>query len=71
MRPRRGSRTACTKRTGYRLEQTEPLIAQVRQSGGPEPLGAALHDWHGRLAARGRALLTGAAELEAYLRERG
>ena len=59
------------RRGGYRLEQIAPLIAQVRDAGGPEPLGAALHDWHGRLAARGRALLTGAAELEAYLRERG
>ncbi|MFF0085383.1 TioE family transcriptional regulator [Streptomyces canus] len=59
------------RRGGYRLDQIAPLIAQVREAGGLEPLGAALHDWHGRLAARGRAMLTGAAELEAYLRERG
>ena len=59
------------RRGGYLLEQIAPLIAQVRTAGGLEPLGAALHDWHGRLSARGRAMLTGAAELEAYLRERG
>jgi DNA-binding transcriptional MerR regulator len=59
------------RRGGYLLEQIAPLIAQVRAAGGLEPLEAALRDWHGRLAARGRAMLTGAAELEAYLRERG
>ncbi|MBO3675639.1 TioE family transcriptional regulator [Streptomyces sp. NEAU-YJ-81] len=59
------------RRGGYLLEQIAPLIAQVRAAGGLEPLQAALCDWHGRLSARGRALLTGAAELEAYLRERG
>ncbi|MFJ1746606.1 TioE family transcriptional regulator [Streptomyces sp. NPDC088116] len=59
------------RRGGYLLEQIAPLIAQVRSAGGLEPLEAALHDWHGRLSARGRAMLTGAAELEAYLRERG
>ncbi|GGN63034.1 MerR family transcriptional regulator [Streptomyces albiflavescens] len=59
------------RRGGYLLEQIAPLIAQVRAAGGLEPLEAALFDWHGRLSARGRAMLTGAAELEAYLRERG
>ncbi|MQS36479.1 TioE family transcriptional regulator [Streptomyces katsurahamanus] len=59
------------RRGGYLLEQIAPLIAQVRAAGGLEPLEAALGDWHGRLSARGRAMLTGAAELEAYLRERG
>ncbi len=58
-------------RGGYLLEQIAPLIAQLRAAGGLEPLEAALCDWHGRLSARGRAMLTGAAELEAYLRERG
>ncbi|MGI5346862.1 TioE family transcriptional regulator [Streptomyces sp. CA-250714] len=58
------------RRGGYLLEQIAPLIAQVRAAGGLEPLEAALGDWHGRLSARGRAMLTGAAELEAYLRER-
>ncbi|MFE5740805.1 TioE family transcriptional regulator [Streptomyces celluloflavus] len=59
------------RRGGYLLEQIAPLISQVRAAGGPAPLEAALSDWRGRLSARGRALLTGAAELEAYLRERG
>ncbi|MGW3935101.1 TioE family transcriptional regulator [Streptomyces phaeochromogenes] len=59
------------RRGGYLLEQIAPLIAQVRSAGGLEPLEAALTDWRGRVSARGRAMLTGAAELEAYLRERG
>ncbi|MFI6523192.1 MerR family transcriptional regulator [Streptomyces uncialis] len=59
------------RRGGYLLEQIAPLIAQVRAAGGVELLEAALCDWRDRLAARGRAMLTGAAELEAYLRERG
>ncbi|WP_326812744.1 TioE family transcriptional regulator [Streptomyces scopuliridis] len=59
------------RRGGYLLEQIAPLIAQVRAAGGLEPLETALRDWHGRLSARGRAMLAGAAELEAYLRDRG
>ncbi|MFV0131521.1 TioE family transcriptional regulator [Streptomyces sp. HMX112] len=59
------------RRGGYLLEQIAPLIAQVRAAGGLEPLEGALRDWRGRLSARGRAMLTGAAALEAYLRERG
>jgi DNA-binding transcriptional MerR regulator len=58
------------RRGGYLLEQIAPLIDRVRAAGGREPLEAALRDWHGRLSARGRAMLTGAAELEAYLRRR-
>ncbi|WP_374777816.1 TioE family transcriptional regulator [Streptomyces sp. NBC_01310] len=59
------------RRGGYLLEQIAPLLDQVRAAGGLEPLEAALGDWRGRLAARGRAMLAGAAELEAYLRARG
>ncbi|MEW1926235.1 TioE family transcriptional regulator [Streptomyces sp. NPDC088360] len=59
------------RRGGHLLEQIAPLIAQVRAAGGLEPLEAALRDWHGRLSARGRAMLAGAAQLEAYLREHG
>ncbi|MGW3424778.1 TioE family transcriptional regulator [Streptomyces phaeochromogenes] len=59
------------RRGGYLLERIAPLIAQVRSAGGLEPLEAALSDWRGRVSARGRAMLTGAAELEGYLRERG
>ncbi|MFJ6391045.1 TioE family transcriptional regulator [Streptomyces sp. NPDC091972] len=58
------------RRGGHLLEQIAPLITRVREAGGLEPLGGALRDWHGRLSARGRAMLAGAAELEAYLRER-
>lgn len=57
------------RRGGYLLEQIAPLIAHVRAAGGPEPLEATLREWHARLAARGRALLTGAAALETYLRD--
>ncbi|MCL7376678.1 TioE family transcriptional regulator [Streptomyces sp. 35G-GA-8] len=59
------------RRGGYVLERIAPLITQVRAAGGLEPLEAALGDWRARLSARARAMLTGAAELEAYLRERG
>lgn len=59
------------RRGGYLLEQIAPLLAQVRSAGGLAPLQAALDDWHGRLSTRGRAMLTGAAELASYLRTRG
>ncbi|MET9621788.1 TioE family transcriptional regulator [Streptomyces sp. NPDC006464] len=59
------------RRGGYLLEQIAPLITQVRAAGGLAPLEAALRDWHARLSARGRAMLTGAAELAAYLDARG
>ncbi|MFD6446285.1 MerR family DNA-binding transcriptional regulator [Promicromonospora sp. NPDC060204] len=57
------------RRGGYLLEQIAPLIGQVRTAGGLEPLEAILHEWHGRLTDRGRALLAGAAALEACLSE--
>lgn len=57
------------RRGGYLLEQIAPLIGQVRTAGGLEPLEATLHEWHGRLTDRGRALLAGAAALEACLSE--
>lgn len=55
------------RRGGYRLEQIAPVIAQVRSAGGLAPLESMLLDWHARLSARSRAMLTGAAALEAYL----
>ncbi|GAB2330541.1 TioE family transcriptional regulator [Streptomyces variabilis] len=58
------------RRGGYLLEQIAPLITQVRTAGGVEPLEGALRDWHGRLSDRGRAMLRGAAALDAHLRER-
>ena len=58
------------RRGGYLLAQIAPLIAQVRAAGGVEPLESAIRSWRERLAARGRAMLTGAADLEAFLRAR-
>jgi DNA-binding transcriptional MerR regulator len=55
------------RRGGYPLEQIAPLIVQVRSAGGVAPLESMLRDWHARLSARGRAMLTGAAALDAYL----
>ncbi|WP_231933508.1 TioE family transcriptional regulator [Micromonospora coxensis] len=55
------------RRGGYLLEQIAPLIAQVRSAGGVAPLESMLHDWRSRLSARGRAMLAGAAALDAYL----
>lgn len=57
------------RRGGYLLEQIAPLIDRVRAAGGPEPLEATLREWHGRLTDRGRAMLSGAAALEACLSE--
>ncbi|WP_239125939.1 TioE family transcriptional regulator [Catellatospora bangladeshensis] len=58
------------RRGGYRLAQIAPLLAQVRAAGGVAPLESMLHDWRARLTARGRAMLTGAAALDAYLTAR-
>ncbi|MFG2058102.1 TioE family transcriptional regulator [Micromonospora sp. NPDC048930] len=55
------------RRGGYLLEQIAQLIAQVRSAGGVAPLESMLRDWRGRLSARSRAMLTGAAALDAYL----
>jgi DNA-binding transcriptional MerR regulator len=55
------------RRGGYLLRQIAPLIAEVRSAGGVAPLESMLRDWHGRLSARSRAMLTGAAALDAYL----
>jgi DNA-binding transcriptional MerR regulator len=56
------------RRGGYRLQQIAPLIAQVRSAGGVAPIASILRDWDARLSARGRAMLTGAAALDSYLR---
>ncbi|MET8836894.1 TioE family transcriptional regulator [Micromonospora sp. NPDC004540] len=55
------------RRGGHLLEQIAPLIAQVRSAGGVAPLESTLRAWHARLSARGRAMLAGAAALDAYL----
>ncbi|MEU8004344.1 TioE family transcriptional regulator [Catellatospora sp. NPDC049111] len=58
------------RRGGYLLEHIATLLDQVRAAGGVEPLEAMLEDWRDRLAWRGRAMLSGAAALDAYLQER-
>ncbi|MFF5992427.1 TioE family transcriptional regulator [Prauserella flavalba] len=58
------------RRGGYLLEQIAPLVDQVRSAGGVAPLESALRDWQERLSARGRAMLAGAAALDAYLGSR-
>ncbi|WFE28525.1 MerR family transcriptional regulator [Solwaraspora sp. WMMD791] len=58
------------RRGGHLLAQIAPLIVQVRSAGGVAPLESTLRGWHDRLSVRGRAMLAGAAELDAYLRER-
>ncbi|NUW46946.1 TioE family transcriptional regulator [Nonomuraea rhodomycinica] len=55
------------RRGGYLLEQIAPLIGQVRSAGGVAPLESTLREWGERLSARGRAMLAGAAALDAYL----
>ncbi|MGV9284464.1 TioE family transcriptional regulator [Streptomyces sp. NPDC003730] len=55
------------RRGGYPLERIASVIARVRSAGGVEPLETALREWQERVTARGRAMLAGAAELEAYL----
>ncbi|BCJ49271.1 MerR family transcriptional regulator [Actinoplanes sp. NBRC 14428] len=55
------------RRGGYRLDRVAAVIAQVRSAGGVAPVAAMLDEWHARLAARGRAMLAGAAALDGYL----
>jgi len=55
------------RRGGYLLEQIAPLIAQVRSAGGIAPLESMIRDWRARLSAKSRAMLSGAAALDAYL----
>ncbi|MFB4197133.1 MerR family transcriptional regulator [Streptomyces carpaticus] len=59
------------RRGGYPLEDIAPLLGQLRSAGGREPLAEALRDWHTRLRTRARALLGGAAALDAYLERYG
>ncbi|QGV82300.1 TioE family transcriptional regulator [Streptomyces ficellus] len=55
------------RRGGTGLRQIARVLDQVRSAGGPEPLQATLREWRARLTARGLAMLTGAAALDAYL----
>ncbi|WP_422736526.1 TioE family transcriptional regulator [Micromonospora sp. WMMD729] len=55
------------RRGGYRLSHIADVLRRVRDAGGAEPLAASLAQWRVRLTERGRAMLTGAARLAAYL----
>lgn len=55
------------RRGGYLLGHIAAVVAQVRAAGSTEALAASLADWRRRLDQRGRAMLTAAARLEAYL----
>ncbi|BCJ41985.1 MerR family transcriptional regulator [Actinoplanes ianthinogenes] len=55
------------RRGGYGLPHIATVLDQVRDAGGPEALAASLSDWGARLTARGRAMLTAAARLSAFM----
>jgi DNA-binding transcriptional MerR regulator len=55
------------RRGGYPLPHIATVLRQLRSAGGAEALAGSLADWRQRLAGRGRAMLTAAARLDAYL----
>ncbi|GEL21629.1 MerR family transcriptional regulator [Pseudonocardia sulfidoxydans NBRC 16205] len=55
------------RRGGYRLDRIAAVVAHVRDAGGVTALEPVLRDWRARLAARSRAMLRGAAALDAHL----
>jgi DNA-binding transcriptional MerR regulator len=55
------------RRGGYLLADIAPVLAQVREAGGPEPLAESLAAWQQRLTSRSRAMLTAAGHLAGYL----
>jgi DNA-binding transcriptional MerR regulator len=59
------------RRGGYLLRQIASLIEQVRHAGGVGPLEATLDGWRARLTTRGLSMLAAAAELSAYVEDRG
>ncbi len=59
------------RRGGYLLRQIAPLIARVRHAGGIGPLEATLDGWRARITTRGLSMLAAAAELSAYVEDRG
>jgi DNA-binding transcriptional MerR regulator len=83
VRPARDAGTGCRKygqadvrdarlaqhlrRGGLLLDQVAVLVGRVREAGGVEPLEATLGEWNARLAARGLAMLRGAARLAEYM----
>ena len=59
------------RRGGYPLPQVARFLDSLRDAGGAAPLSAFLDSWQERLTARARALLAGAAQLDAYLAHDG
>lgn len=55
------------RRGGYPLRQVAQFLESLHEAGGTDALGAFLDSWHTRLNTRGRNLLAGAAQLDAYL----
>jgi DNA-binding transcriptional MerR regulator len=55
------------RRGGYPLRHVARFVESLHQAGGADALRAFLASWQDRLAARGRDLLAGAAQLDAYL----
>ncbi|MFE3293302.1 MerR family transcriptional regulator [Rhodococcus sp. NPDC059234] len=55
------------RRGGYPLRQVAQFVESLREAGGTQALSAFLDAWQDRLTARSRSLLTGAAQLDAYL----
>lgn len=55
------------RRGGYPLRRVARFIESLREAGGADALGAFLDSWQGRLTARSRDLIAGAAQLDAYL----
>lgn len=55
------------RRGGYLLHQVARFLESLREAGGADALTAFLDSWQGRLTARSRNLLAGAAQLDAYL----
>lgn len=57
------------RRGGHPLWQVTRFLEALHEAGGAEALTAFLDTWQDRITARSRALLTGAARLDAYLTE--
>lgn len=55
------------RRGGYQLRQVAQFVESLREAGGADALSAFLDSWQERLTTRSRNLLTGAAQLDAYL----
>ncbi|MFD8482862.1 MerR family transcriptional regulator [Kitasatospora sp. NPDC059673] len=58
------------RRGGHGLARTAEILHRLRTAGHPDALRPTLAAWQDRLTARGRALLSGAAALHAYLNHR-